>query len=179
MIIENARLSENSAVTLSTLQRKHIEALFDFEQENRVWFEQSVPPRPESYRQLSTFRTEIEAQLLEQALGRYYFFVLENQGRIVGRVNLYDLSATRAEVGYRVGQAVAGQGLMSKAIACLVTLARQELKLNQLIAKTTLNNLPSIAVLEKSGFVQTKICRDTVTLNGKTQRMIFFELPLR
>lgn len=39
------------------LNTQHFDALFDFEQENKAWFEQFVPARPASYSNFVSFRS--------------------------------------------------------------------------------------------------------------------------
>ncbi|KDM93532.1 hypothetical protein EA58_00145 [Photobacterium galatheae] len=163
---------------ISPLRPEHTEALFVFEQENRDWFEQSVPARPQRYHELVTFRAVIDELLQAQAQGDCLLFVLEENDCIVGRANLVDISASGAEIGYRIGQSYAGQGLATLAVKHLLQVAKQDFNLEKVVASTTMNNLASRRVLEKSGFGVTKEETDAVVLNNEPLTMLHFECDL-
>ena len=93
------------------------------------------------------------ALLLEQDAGVCVFHVLlDGDGTVVGRFNLYDVADGTAEVGYRVAEQVAGRGVATSTLRTLCRLA-SEYGLRTLTAKTTNDNVASQRVLEKAGFV--------------------------
>lgn len=90
-------------------------ALFAFERENRAYFAASIPDRGDAF--FAEFDTR-HAQLLElQTAGTGYFHLLVAEGgEVVGRVNLVEVADESAELGYRMAQKVAGQGLATAAV---------------------------------------------------------------
>lgn len=76
-------------------------------------------------------------------------------GEILGRVNLVDVLVGSAELGYRIAQRAAGQGLASRAVREVCDLAVTAYGLTTLRAETTVDNLASRNVLARSGFVAT------------------------
>jgi ribosomal-protein-alanine N-acetyltransferase len=96
---------------LQLLRLDHAPALLAFERENRAYFAASVPDRGDEF--FAEFDTRY-AQLLEwQAAGTDYLHLLVAEGgEVVGRVNLTEVADGTAELGYRIAQKAAGQGLV-------------------------------------------------------------------
>ena len=147
---------------LQLVRLEHAPALLAFERENRVYFAASVPDRGDEF--FSEFDTR-HAQLLEcQAAGTDYFHLLVAEGgEVVGRVNLFEVADGSAELGYRIAQKAAGQGLATAVVRKVRELAATEYGLSRLRARVTLDNPASRKVLEHNGFVAV----GELTLNGK------------
>jgi ribosomal-protein-alanine N-acetyltransferase len=147
---------------LQLLRLDHAPALLAFERENRAYFAASVPDRGDEF--FAEFDTRY-AQLLEwQAAGTDYFHLLVAEGgEVVGRVNLVEVADGSAELGYRIAQKAAGQGLATAAVRKVREFAATEYGLTRLRARVTLDNPASRKVLEHNGFV----AGGSLTLNGK------------
>ncbi|GAL19061.1 hypothetical protein JCM19235_2484 [Vibrio maritimus] len=61
---------------LESLAPCHFDMLFEFERDNKAWFEQYVPARPASYSQNASFVTAQHALLEEQCCETSLFLVL-------------------------------------------------------------------------------------------------------
>ncbi|GIH48628.1 ribosomal-protein-alanine N-acetyltransferase [Microbispora rosea] len=137
---------------LQCLRLDHVPALLVFEKENRAYFAASVPDRGDDY--FARFDDRLAALLAEQAAGVCYFHVLvDDRGRVVGRVNLIDVADGSAELGYRIAESAAGRGLATRAVHQVCALSATEYGLTTLRAATTLDNAGSRAVLARTGFV--------------------------
>lgn len=147
---------------LQLLRLDHAPALLVFERENRAYFAASIPDRGDEF--FAEFDTR-HAQLLEwQAAGTDYFHLLvAERGEVVGRVNLTKVADGSAELGYRIAQKAAGQGLATAAVRKVRELAATEYGLTRLRARVTLDNPASRKVLEHNGFV----AGGSLMLNGK------------
>jgi ribosomal-protein-alanine N-acetyltransferase len=156
---------------LQLLRLDHAPALLAFERENRAYFAASVPDRGDEF--FAEFDTRY-AQLLEwQAAGTDYLHLLVAEGgEVVGRVNLTEVADGSAELGYRIAQKAAGQGLATAAVRKVRELAATEYGLSRLRARVTLNNPASRKVLEHNGFV----AGGSLTLNGKPAMSYICEL---
>jgi ribosomal-protein-alanine N-acetyltransferase len=156
---------------LQLVRLDHAPALLAFERENRAYFAASVPDRGDEF--FAQFDTRY-AQLLEwQAAGTDYFHLLVTErGEVVGRVNLTEVADGSAELGYRIAQKAAGQGLATAAVRKVRELAATEYGLSRLRARVTLDNPASRKVLEHNGFVAV----GELTLNGKQARSYICEL---
>ena len=140
----------------------HAPALLAFERENRAYFAASIPDRGDEF--FAEFDTQHAQLLARQAAGADYFHLLvAEDGEVVGRVNLTGVADGSAELGYRIAQKAAGQGLATAAVCKVRELAATEYRLSRLRARVTLNNPASRKVLEHNGFV----AGGSLTLNGK------------
>lgn len=122
---------------------------------NAVWlqpWEATVPPggdlRPGSFRQLVT-------RLRKQAkAGTTMPFVVELDGRLVGQVTVNNIvrgSAQFASVGYWVDQAVAGRGVIPRAVAMVVDHCFFTAGLHRIEICIRPENTNSLRVVEKLG----------------------------
>jgi ribosomal-protein-alanine N-acetyltransferase len=147
---------------LELVRADHAAALLVFEKENRAYFAASIPERGDDY--FAEFDAR-HARLLEmQAVGTDYFHLLVTEaGQIAGRFNLVEVQEGSAELGYRMAQEFAGQGLATAAVAEIEELAATRYGLTSLRAKATLDNPASHKILEHNGFVAT----GELVLNGK------------
>jgi len=147
---------------LQLVRLDHAPALLEFERENRAYFAAAIPDRGDEF--FAEFDTR-HAQLLElQAAGTDYFHLLMAKGgEVVGRVNLVEVADGSAELGYRIAQKAAGQGLATAAVRQVRELAATKYGLTKLRARATLDNLASRTVLEHNDFVAI----GELTLNGK------------
>ncbi|MCP3820492.1 GNAT family N-acetyltransferase [Streptomyces sp. A3M-1-3] len=125
-----------------------------FEQEKRAYFAASVPDRGDDY--FAHFDARHSDLLAEQAAGLHYFNVLVGSGgEVLGRVNLIDVADGSAELGYRIAERAARQGLATAAVREICALAAAEYGLTVLRAATTLDNAGSQAVPARVGFAPT------------------------
>lgn len=137
---------------LQLLRLDHAPALLAFEQENRAYFAASIPDRGDDY--FAGFDARHAALLAEQAAGLHFFHVLVGSGgEVLGRVNLIDVADGSAELGYRIAEKAARQGLATAAVRQTCLLAAAQYGLTALRAVTTLDNPGSRTVLARTGFV--------------------------
>ena len=135
---------------LELLRAEHSEAILAFERANRAYFAGSIADRGDAY--FVHFAQRHREALAEQDAGDCAFFVLvEDNGEVLGRFNLYDLVDGSAKVGYRVAQRAAGHGVATQALQELCGLA-PSLGVHTLTAATSHRNVASQKVLMKAGF---------------------------
>lgn len=151
---------------LQPLSADHASAVLAFELANRAYFAAFVSDRGEDY--FDTFTDRHNSMLSEQAAGLGAFYVLvDEDGSVLGRFNLYDIKEGTAKVGYRVAQHVAGRGVATATLQRLCRLAADRHGLHRLSAATSDRNVASQRVLAKAGFVPVGPA-DPVHLGGKT-----------
>ncbi len=137
---------------LQPLREDHASAVLEFELANRAYFSASISDRGDDF--FARFEEHHRTCLAEQDAGvRAYHVLVEDDGAVVGRFNLYDIERGTAVVGYRVAERVAGHGVASSALHELCELARARYGLHTLWAASSNENLASQRVLEKAGFV--------------------------
>jgi [ribosomal protein S5]-alanine N-acetyltransferase len=138
-------------VKLERIRAEHADALLAFERENREYFARTIPDRGDDY--FAEFAARHGALLAEQDAGICHFHVvLDGAGQLVGRINLVDVEDGSAELGYRIGERAAGRGVATAAVAQVCRVAGTAYGLTSLVARTTLDNLASRAVLQRNTF---------------------------
>ena len=164
----------HSAWDMPELQRltgAHLDAVREFERQNRAYFAKSLTDRGDEF--YEALAEHHQALLDAQDNGTCVFFVLvDRDGAILGRFNLYDLDDGAARVGYRVAERATGRGVATRALQELCRKARTDYNLRTLAAETSTANLASQRVLEKTGFTPIGSCR----VAGKPGRRFSIEL---
>lgn len=157
---------------LQRLAGAHLNAVLTFEHENRAYFARSLTDRGDAF--YEALAEDHQALLDEQDAGMSAFFVLvDSDGSIVGRFNLYGLDDASARVGYRVAERAAGHGAATEGVMELCRKAAHDYGLRTLTAETSVANLASQRVLEKAGFTPTGSC----VVAGKPGRRFTIKLP--
>ncbi|GAA1651200.1 GNAT family N-acetyltransferase [Actinoplanes couchii] len=136
---------------LTRLHADHAGVVLAFETANRAYFAASITDRGDGY--FTRFADGFAALLAEQRAGICVFYLLvDDDGAVLGRFNLYDLADGSAILGYRVAQHAAGRGLATATVRELCGLAATRHGLHRLRAATAHTNAASRKVLLNSGF---------------------------
>jgi len=154
---------------LPALQRlcsDHAPAVLAFELANRAYFAASISDRGDEF--FDQFSERFNTLLADQEAGggAYYVLVAED-GSVLGRFNLVFVDDVTAELGYRVAQHVAGQGVATVTVGELSQLAAGQHGLRRLRAATSHQNIASQKVLLNAGFVAVGPA-EPANLGGKT-----------
>ncbi len=150
---------------LQLVRADHGPAILAFELENRGYFAESINARGDEY--FDQFTERHNELLAEQEAGTGASYVLvDEDGSVLGRFNLYRLQEGTADLGYRVAQRVAGRGVATAAVRELCHLAVSRYGLRTLKAATSDQNVASQRVLIKAGFVPAGSA-DPADIGGK------------
>lgn len=98
-----------------------------------------------------------------------YDYAIDVRGELVGGIGLMpmaDVHAGTAELGYWLGEPYWGQGIMTRAVAAMTTYGLDELLFVRLQAEVFADNLGSMRVLEKNGYVREGVLRKHIRKNG-------------
>jgi ribosomal-protein-alanine N-acetyltransferase len=140
--------------TIERLRPDHAAAVLVFERENRSYFAASVSDRGDDY--FAGFQQRFRGLLEEQETGACQFHVvIGDNGEVLGRVNLVDVADGSAELGFRIAEKAAGQGLATAAVRQVCATAVRDYGLRSLRASAAADNAGSRAVLSRVGFVPT------------------------
>jgi ribosomal-protein-alanine N-acetyltransferase len=150
---------------LQRLHAGHAPAVLAFELANRAYFAAFISDRGDEF--FDQFTERHDALLAEQeaGIGAFYLLVADD-GSVLGRFNLVFAGDGTAELGYRVAQHVAGQGVATATVRELCELAAARHGLRTLRAATSRQNVASQKVLAKAGFVPAGPA-DPADLGGK------------
>jgi len=153
-MLGGVRRSEPSPVVLVPLARRHAGAIQALAADPEVAATTGLPlPFPsDGAAQLVALARQARAQ------GTGYHLAILSGERLVGVCGLKDIDPTRraGEIGCWLGRPHWGQGIATRAVAELARIARDDLGLRTLTAWVLEENLRSLRVLEKSGFVRAR-----------------------
>ncbi|OLL31062.1 hypothetical protein BTH42_13930 [Burkholderia sp. SRS-W-2-2016] len=168
-------------LTISAPTLSDADALLAFEIENRAYFEQWINARAADYYSASAVAEAIEAALADIAGDRAYQYLVRSDDAIVGRVNLVGVTRpyfNKATLGYRIGAGFAGKGYASQAVKLAMELAATELSLSRIEAVVRPQNIGSMRVLERNGFVAFGQARRSMYLHGEWHDLVHYERHL-
>ena len=153
-------------------------ALLRFEIEHRAYFERWVQARASAFYSADGVAAAIAAAEVAWVAGQaHQYLVVENE-RIVGRVNLTNIRRAHfqcADLGYRMGEHDGGRGLASRAVALCLEQAFGRHGLQRIEAVARPENRGSIRVLERNGFRQFGHSRRSFELGGQWFDRLLFE----
>ena len=95
---------------------------------------------------------------------------IEIEGEAVGGIGLipgHDVERFNAEIGYWLGEAFWGRGIMAEAVQAMVHYGFEELGFVRISAGVFEQNLSSMRVLEKAGFSKEAVLKKAIFKNGK------------
>ncbi|GAA4482156.1 GNAT family protein [Microbacterium panaciterrae] len=146
---------------------------------NRAHLAPWEPTRREDYYTTQRQDELVTRTLQDAADGRTAAYVLtDDRGRLVGRVNLSDIvrgAFWSAHLGYWIDGAIAGRGIMRRAVAAVSVQARDDLGLHRLQAATLVHNIASQRVLATTGFAEIGQAPRYLRIAGQWQDHLLFQ----
>ncbi|MBK5461929.1 GNAT family N-acetyltransferase [Peribacillus sp. TH27] len=99
-------------------------------------------------------------------------------GKLVGMIGLHyiDWKNKATSIGYFLSEEAQGNGIITKSVSSLVNYLFKELDLNRIEIQVAVNNLKSITIPRRLGFVQEGIKRDGQWLYDHYEDIITFSL---
>ena len=114
-------------------------------------------PYTETHAEEWLCRVEEETQTLNQPIN---FAIRDDSDGLIGGIGFHDFqTGHRAELGYWIGKAYWGQGIMTEAVKALTRYGFEELGLVRVYAHVFTHNHRSAKVLQKAGFSLEGILR--------------------
>ena len=103
-------------------------------------------------------------------LALQFVLVLKSTGMAIGTGLLFrfEEGSARAELGYALGRAYWGQGLMLEALEALISCAFGNMNLRRLEAEVDTRNQSSARVLQRLGFTKEGLLRQRWVSKGET-----------
>lgn len=165
-------------IKLELLDLKDSKQLLDFEQQNRDWFEQFIPPRDDNFYSSEGVVSHIQEFLLDYKCRQLLPLLIKNeQSVIIGRLNFTNLDFNKktAHVGYRVGKLSTSKGVAKRALSRGVSLLASQ-GIRRLFAYAEVGNRASQKVLTANGFSKVRVVEHYAELHGKPIDCIEFTL---
>jgi ribosomal-protein-alanine N-acetyltransferase len=107
----------------------------------------------------------------------YNFFIFRSDEALAGGIGLSNLRrgvAETASLGYWIGQSFARQRLMTAALPLVIDFAFERLRLHRVEAACLPTNVPSRALLRRTGFHEEGYARNYLLIDGKWQDHLLF-----
>jgi len=155
-----------------------VAALLRFELEHRAHFEHWISARDAGFYSEQGVGAAIAAAEAAWADDRAFQYLIMQDARILGRVNLTAVRRQHfncAELGYRVGEHEGGRGVASQAVALCLSEAFGAHGLWRVEAVARPENAGSVRVLERNGFHQFGHSRRSFELHGQWFDRLLFE----
>lgn len=98
--------------------------------------------------------------------------------KVIGSVSIWNIDAEKmcAELGYGIAPEYQGRGYMKEALAKAAEYGLTNMKLKRLDAYTEENNIRSLRLLKKCGFVETGKADDQGYVHDRVYRMVIYSL---
>lgn len=96
----------------------------------------------------------------------------------IGKISLFQISKQnrRGELGYLLSRKHWGKGYMSEALTAVLAMAFDVMKLHRIEVDTDPDNTPSLALLDKFGFVREGLFKDRWFVHGKWHDSVMLAL---
>jgi len=167
-----------SGVAIRPVAAADAPALLAFELTHRAYFESWVNARDPGFYSEQGVAAAIAAAQAAWAADQAFQYLIVEDGRIVGRVNLTAVRRAHfhcADLGYRIGENDGGRGVASRAVALCLEQAFGTHGLGRIEAIARPENKGSIRVLERNGFRQFGRSRRSFELGGQWFDRLLFE----
>ena len=173
---------QTGRLILKLLSPAYYKDVLEFQKRNMESFEEFEPAHPANFYtnsyQMSLLKCEYKmAQKLTSV--RMYVFLKEDPYTIIGTVCLHNI--TRApyeccEIGYKFDLNYRHCGYAREAVDKMLSIAFFELRLHRVFARVSLENTPSIRLLEHLHFVNEGVEHSSILIQNKWKDYLRFGL---
>lgn len=136
----------------------------------------------EAHRTLDDSRDYLERVMTWYAdgFGGPWGLELKSTGQLIGTCGMaLTPQHARAELGYAVGRAWWGQGLMTEAVVEAIRYGFEELRLNRIEARCIPTNIGSARVMEKAGMTYEGTIREQIFVKGSFDDLRLYSILRR
>jgi len=109
----------------------------------------------------------------------YNFFMFSHDDALIGGIGLSNVRrgvSETASLGYWIGEPFARQGFMTAALPLVLDFSFERLRLHRVEAACLPSNVPSRALLTRTGFQQEGYARQFLCIAGKWQDHLLFAI---
>jgi len=147
---------------------------------NRAFLAPWEPARDDDFFTVDAQRAILEMELEVHAYGSMLpRVIVDEDDHVIGRINLNGITRgafQSASIGYWVSESHNGRGIASAALAEIIAIAFQELKLHRLQGETLLHNTASQRVLARNGFRPFAVAPSYLKIAGEWQDHVLYHL---
>lgn len=157
--------------SLRTFTPSDAKALAKLLADNKFFWSTYEPlHRDEFYTEETQYKKILESLQLLQSNREFSFGIFDyGSQQLIGHISLYSvkrLPYSSCFVGYSIDERFAGRGITTEAVRLVLEFGFQTLNIHRIEAYVAPQNLASVRVLEKSGFVREGLLRQLLFING-------------
>lgn len=157
--------------SLRTFTPSDAKALAKLLADNKFFWSTYEPlHRDEFYTEETQYNKILESLQLLQNNREFSFGIFDRDShQLIGHISLYSvkrLPYSSCFVGYSMDERFAGRGIATEAVRLVLEFGFQTLNIHRIEAYVAPQNLASVRVLEKSGFVREGLLRQLLFING-------------
>jgi ribosomal-protein-serine acetyltransferase len=162
-------------IELRLLEERHAEELFALTDQNREYLREWLP-WVDDVTAVEDTKAFIRRSLDLFASNNGFQAGIWFQGRLAGVIGYHELDWTdrKTAIGYWLGAAFQGRGLMTRACQALVDYAFVELELNRVEIQCATGNRKSCAIPERLGFKKEGIIRQAEWLYDHSVDLVVY-----
>ena len=110
--------------------------------------------------------------------GIEYKNILESKLLLVGNIGIKDIDYVnkKVKIGYWIGKQYQGKGIATECINLVVNYVFDILNLEEISAYVFPDNRPSIRVLEKNGFIETRMVNEYHSLSNRYRNSLIYTI---
>ncbi len=174
------RIRIDEDTDLRIYEERHAQQVAELVDQNRAHLRQWLPWVDFS-RSVEDSKAFIQNSLQQFARNEGFQLGVWYKGELAGGIGYHaiDWADRKVEIGYWLGEAFQGKGLMTKACSTLVTNAFDELGLHKVEIHCATENIRSCAIPKRLGFIQEGILRDAEWLYDHYVDLVVFGMLAR
>lgn len=171
------KIRVDDTVAMELIDHHHAETLYQLVKLNRlhlrVWL-----PWVDQMRTVDDFKKYINISKQRYASHVEMGFVIMQNREMIGRLGLYniDLINKSASIGYWLGKAYMGKGIITRCCQTVIDEGFAHLKLNRIEIRAATANVKSQAIPERLGFKKEGIIRQGEFVNNEFVDLYVFSL---
>ncbi len=170
-----ARIHVDEDVDLKLVAPEDAARIFAATDRNREYLGEWLP-WVDNTRSVADTAGFVRRALDQMGRGEGFHACIEYRGEFAGIIGHVYLNPQdrRTELGYWLGQAFQGRGIMTRACRRLVGYAFESLGMNRVEIRTDVDNRKSRAIPERLGFVHEALLRESVHEHGEYRDVVMY-----
>lgn len=175
-----ARIRVDDELELRALQPSDAAEIFALTDRNRSYLRRWLP-WVDGTRSVADTQAFIRRSLDALHLGQGFQVTIRCRGELVGVMGFVYVDEVngRTEIGYWLGEAFQGRGIMTRACRALVDFAFRSLHLNRVEIRVEVTNARSRAIPERLGFSQEAVLREAAWMYDHPIDLVMYSLLRR
>lgn len=162
---------ETERLSLKTIEISDLSMLKDYLLRNKNFLSPWEPQRKDSYYEDNNLVEMIEQEIANNSKQSQLslYISLKDEARIIGNVTLSNIIRgvfQSCYIGYKLDQDEVNKGLMTEAVAKMIDITFNELKLHRIEANIMPRNKPSKKVVQKMGFEYEGLSKEYLKINS-------------